>query len=155
MIAEEAALKGSSLILLLALAGCGSPVADQPANQVKSGSEEAATAPQEAVPPLAGQWTVTEINGIRPAQVWPMIVEATDDRFTVTSECRTFVWTVSQERNLIQFSRLAGRECPRVRSPSEEVVEKPIDLANIAMFSEEGREVLLSGPGGTLKMRRR
>jgi len=28
-------------------------------------------------------------------------------------------------------------------------------MANIAMFSDEGRDVLLSGPGGTLKMRRR
>jgi hypothetical protein len=42
-----------------------------------------------------------------------------------------------------------------MRSPAEEILERPIDLANIAMFSEEGREVLLTGPGGSLAMRRR
>ncbi|HXH53812.1 MAG TPA: hypothetical protein VNH53_10370 [Sphingomicrobium sp.] len=143
------------MLLLIALAGCDSPPSDQPANQANSTTEQAATAPQEAVPPLAGQWTVTEINGIRPAQVWPMAVDVTDELFTLTSECRRFAWGIRQEGHLVTFTRRAGRDCPRVRSPSEEVVEKPIDMANIAMFSDEGRDVLLSGPGGTLKMRRR
>ncbi|HVL78361.1 MAG TPA: hypothetical protein VM346_03640 [Sphingomicrobium sp.] len=141
-----------AVVSTLLCAGC-SPASEQaPANQSEPAPSEQ---PAVEVPPLAGQWTVTQINGARPGQVWPMLVDVTDERFIISSECRRFIWSVSQDRNLVQFSRQGGRDCPRPRSPSEETVERPVDMANIAMFSDEGREVLLTGPGGSLAMRRR
>jgi len=87
--------------------------------------------------------------------VWPMTVEASGGRFTLSSECRSFAWSYTQDRNVVAFTSQPGRDCARVRSPAELSVEKPVSLANIAMFSNEGREVELSGPGGRVAMARR
>jgi hypothetical protein len=35
------------------------------------------------------------------------------------------------------------------------LIEKPLSLANIAMFSNEGRSVEFSGPGGRVSMTRK
>lgn len=143
------------LPLLLLLAACGrEPEQPAAANAAENQADAAAPAPA-AVPSLTGAWTVTQINGAAPEQVWPMTVQVTPDRFTVTSECRTFAWGFRQDRNVVQFSPQAGSDCARVKSPAELVVEKPIGLANIAMFSNEGREVELSGPGGRVTLARR
>jgi hypothetical protein len=141
------------IAVVLAFVGACSPSADQPpANKADS-----AQAPQAApaVPPLAGEWTVTQIDGQAPDQIWPMTATAADGRFIIHSECRQLSWTYRQDRNIVQFAPAAGKECGRVRSPAEHQADKAVKLANIAMFSDEGRAVELSGPGGRLAMTRR
>ena len=133
-------------------AACSPPAEAPPANLAEP---EAAAAAQAEAPSLDGAWTVTAINGAPPAQVWPMTVEIAGGSFALTSECRRMEWGISQDRNIVRFTPRPGRECARVKSPAELMVEKPIGLANIAMFSNEGSEVELSGPGGRIAMSRR
>jgi hypothetical protein len=64
-------------------------------------------------------------------------------------------WSLKQDRNLVQFTPVPGGECARVRSPAEIVADKTIKLANIVVFSNEGRSAQVSGAGGTLSMTRR
>jgi hypothetical protein len=145
----------SILPLLLLLSACEG--AQQPADKVVGNEANAVTADQApaAAPSLVGGWTVTQINGAAPVQVWPMTVAVTADRFTLTSECRQMAWGLKQDRNVVRLTPQAGRDCARVRSPAELTIEKPLNLANIAMFSNEGRQVELSGPGGRVTLTRR
>ena len=137
-------------IAALSLAACSQP-AEQPAtNEVAA--EEAAPVP---IPSLEGEWVVEQGNSKPLDQLWPMTVEATKDRFTITSECRTMSWTFKQDRNFVQFTPATGVECGRVRSPAELLANNTVKLANTVVFSEEGRAVQISGPGGTLSMTRR
>jgi len=145
-------MKQTVLAVSLLLAACSPSAEPPPANGAEPQTEAAAPS---AVPPLAGSWTVTAINGEAPGQVWPMTVEASAGRFTLKSECRSFSWAYTQDRNLVRFTSQPGRDCARTRSPAELMVEKPVDLANIAMFTDEGRSVELSGPGGRVSMTRR
>jgi hypothetical protein len=142
------------LILGLALAACSKPAEQQPAANNAAAPEANAVA-QAPVPSLEGEWVVDQTNGKTPDQVWPMTAEATKDRFTIHSECRTMSWTYTQNRNLVTFTPVAGGECSRVRSPAEDIANATVKLANIAMFSDEGRTVQISGPGGTISMSRR
>jgi hypothetical protein len=139
--------------IVLLLSACGQPAEQPAANQ----AEPQAAEQQEAapVPSLAGSWTITTINGAAPDQVWPMTVSVGEGRFTIASECRRMAWSFNQDRNIVELEPAAGADCPRVRSPAEIAIEKPLNLANIAIFSNEGAEVQLSGPGGTVTMVRR
>lgn len=149
-------VKSSSLMLLLLLCACG-PTAEEPANQAEPAASQPARSEQEkrVIPSLAGQWTVTHINQAAPRQTWPLEAAVTDSRLTLQSECVRMAWDYRQDGNIVQFTSVPVESCERVLSPAEEMVSEPIGLANIAMFSNEGREVLLSGPGGTVAMRRR
>jgi len=144
-----------SLAAAFAAAAC-SLDAEAPADNNVAEANTATPEPtQSTVPSLAGSWTITQINGNAPGQVWPMTAQVTQDRFTLQSECRTFGWGFKQDRNIVQLTPSAGKDCGRVRSPAELIVEKPISLANIVMFSDEGRSAELSGPGGRIAMTRK
>ena len=142
-------------LAILALAAC-SKDAPPPANDVNTAETNTAEAPA-AVPSLVGSWTVDQINGRAPDQVWPMTASITADKFVLASECRKLGYDFHQDRNMIHLapSASASASCGRTKSPAEQVVEKPLSLANIAMFSNEGRSVELSGPGGRIMMTRK
>lgn len=139
-------------IAVLSLAACSQP-AEQSANE--AASAEANDVAQAPVPSLEGEWVVEQGNSKPLDQLWPMTAEATEDRFTITSECRKMSWTFKQDRNFVQFTPAGGVECGRVRSPAELLADSTVKLANTAVFSEEGRAVQISGPGGTLSLTRR
>ena len=144
------------LLAALALAACSKdapPVANETDNAAAANS--AAEAPA-AVPSLVGSWSVTQINGRAPDQVWPMTVQVTPDTLVLTSECRKMGYSFHQDRNIIHLepSASASASCGRVKSPAEQVIEKPLGLANIAMFTGENN-VELTGPGGRIAMTRR
>ena len=139
-------------VALLSIAACSNR-AEQPAanNTVAVEANEEA----QAVPSLEGEWVVEQGNGKALDQIWPMTAEVTKDRFTIVSECRKMSWTFKQDRNFIQFTPGAGVECARVRSPAELLADSTVKLANTVVFSDEGRTVQISGPGGTISMTRR
>jgi hypothetical protein len=137
--------------LALSLAAC-SPSAEQPpANQVESPAPEE----KKPVPSLEGEWVVDQLNGGALDQTWPMTAEATAERFTIVSECHRLRYEMSQQGNIVKFTQVPGDDCARFKSPAEQLAEKSVKLANIAMFSDDGRTVQLSGPGGTVSMSRR
>ena len=140
---------------ILSLAACSDQADQQPPAANEGAAVEANEAAQAAVPSLEGEWVVEQANGKAPDQIWPMTAEATKDRFTIVSECRKMSWTFKQDRNLIQFTPSAGVECGRVRSPAELLANNTAKLANTVIFSDEGRAVQISGPGGTISMTRR
>ena len=142
-------------LAVLCLAAC-SKETPAPANNANSVETNTAEAPA-AVPSLVGLWTVSQINGAAPDQIWPMTAEITADKFVLTSECRKLGYDFHQDRNIIHLTPSAAisANCGRVKSPAEQAIEKPLSLANIAMFSNEGRSVEFSGPGGRVMMSRR
>lgn len=142
------------LPVFLALAACGQPAEQPAANRAEPAAEQPEVAP---VPSLEGEWTISRINGAAPDQVWPMNVSIGGGRLLIRSECRTMAWSFRQDRNIVQLEPDPGAsaDCARVRSPAEVLVEKPIELANIAMFSNDGREVQLTGPGGSVTIAQR
>ena len=137
--------------LALSLAAC-SPSAEQPpANQAESPAPEE----KKPVPSLEGEWVVDQLNGGALDQTWPMTAEVTADKFTIVSECHRLRYEMSQQGNIVKFTQVPGDDCARFKSPAEQLAEKSVKLANIAMFSDDGRTVQLSGPGGTVSMSRR
>jgi len=140
-----------SMVALL-IAACSQPAEQPAANNTVETNE---TAQAAAVPSLEGEWVVEQLNGKNPDQIWPMTAEATKDRFSIVSECRTMSWTFKQDRQFVQFTPVPGGECGRVRSPAELLANNTAKLANTAIFSEDGRSVQISGPGGTISMSRR
>ena len=140
------------LPFLLCVAAC-SPAAEQPAaNQAEASAAQEEAAP---VPALAGNWNVTAINGKPLTQIFTMTAAVTGDRLTINSDCVAMTWSYRQDRNLVTFTKVSTRECPRGRTLNEDQAEKALGMANIAIFSDEGREVQLSGAGGTVTMTRR
>ena len=145
-------MKPLTMIAVLCLAGC-SPAEEQPAaNQVEKPA--AAKKPAE-VPSLAGEWNVTALGGQPLKQVFPMTVSVDADKMTVHSECLTFVWSYTQNRNIVAFLPVSAGRCGRNQTTNENEIERAIKGANIALFSPDGREVQLSGNGGTATMTRR
>jgi len=142
-----------SPLLVLSIAACSQPAEQR--NTVNNDTAASNEVAQAAVPSLEGEWVVEQLNGNNPDQIWPMTAEATKDHFTIISECRKMSWTFKQDRNLIQFTPSAGVECGRVRSPAELLASNTAKLANTVIFSDEGRAVQISGPGGTISMTRR
>ena len=140
-------------IAVLSVGACSQPVEQLPANEATN--VEANDVGEAEIPSLEGEWVVEQGNSKPLDQLWPMTAEATEDRFTLTSECRKMSWTFKQDRNLVQFTPAAGVECGRVRSPAELLANNTVKLANTVVFAEEGRAVQISGPGGTLSLTRR
>ena len=148
-------MKRVVVLLALPIAAC-SPSSEQlAANNVATETNQAAAAPKAAVPSLEGEWVVDQLNGNPPNQTWPMTVEATSDHLTITSECHRFSYAMEQKGNIVKFTQSPDVGCGRFRSPAEFIAEKAVKLGNIAIFSDEGRSVQLSGPGGTMTMSRR
>ena len=159
---KERVMTRAVLPILVLVSACGQGAEQPQANSAgnAAANQAAANAAQPAaaaVPSLVGEWTITSINGRAPDQIWPMVARVTADSFTIQSECRRMAWTFRQDRNVIQLAPDPGSstDCARVRSPAELMIEKPVGLANIAMFGSDGREVELTGPGGRVTMTRR
>jgi len=140
-------------VFALSMAACSQPAEQTAANNAETA--QANEAAQAAVPSLEGEWVVEQLNGKNPDQIWPMTAEATKDRFSIVSECRTMSWSFKQDRQFVQFTPVPGGECGRVRSPAELLASSTAKLANTAIFSGDGRSVQISGPGGTISMSRR
>jgi hypothetical protein len=140
-----------SMLAVLCVAGC-SPTADEPAaNQVEKPAE---TKPAEP-PSLTGEWDVTALGGQALQQVFPMRASFAGGQMTVRSECVTFVWNYTQDRNVVAFKPISSRGCGRNQTTNENEIERAMKGANIALFAQEGREVQLSGNGGTATLSRR
>jgi hypothetical protein len=140
------------LILTLSLAAC-SPSADETsANKVEA--PVAQEKPAE-VPTLAGDWNETASGSQPLTQVFPMTASVSKDQVVISSECVTFNWGYTQDRNAVTFKPGAVRHCARNQTQNENEVQRAIDRANIALFSNEGREVQLSGSGGTVTLTRK
>jgi hypothetical protein len=140
-------------VIALSIAACSQSAEQTAANN--AAAADANETAQAAVPSLEGEWVVEQLSGKEPDQIWPMTAEVTKDKFTIVSECRRMSWAMKQDRNLVQFTPAPGVECGRVRSPAEIVADKAVKLANIVVFSDEGRSVQVSGAGGTVSMTRR
>ena len=139
-------------LFLALLASCG-PTAEQTATnqeQIPANKQQAAPAA-----PLAGKWTVTEMDGQPLTQIFPMTASAAGNRLTINSDCVAMSWEYRQDRNMVSFGQPSLKECPRGRTLDEDRVERSIGNAKIALFSEGGRKVQLSGAGGTVTMARR
>ena len=140
-----------SMLAVLCVAGC-SPTADEPAaNQVEKPAE---TKPAEP-PSLTGEWDVTALGGQALQQVFPMRASFAGGQMTVRSECVTFVWNYTQDRNVVAFKPISSRGCGRNQTTNENEIERAMKGANIALFAQDGREVQLSGNGGTATLTRR
>jgi hypothetical protein len=141
-----------SMLAVLCVAGC-SPTTDEPAaNQV----ERPVTETKPAEPPaLTGEWDVTALGGQPLQQVFPMRASFAEGQMTVRSECVTFVWNYTQDRNIVAFKPVSSRGCGRNQTTNENEIERAMKGANIALFAQEGREVQLSGNGGTATLARR
>ena len=141
-------------IIVLGLGACSKEA--PPATKMNDAVEvNAAAEAPAAVPSLVGSWTVIQINGRAPDQVWPMTARMSADTFVLTSECREMGYGFHQDRNIVHLTPNAAVSvnCGRVKSPAEQIIEKPLSLANIAMFSGEDN-VEFSGPGGRIAMTR-
>jgi hypothetical protein len=141
-----------TMIAVLGLAAC-SPAEDRPA--ANEAEEPAAVEKPAEVPSLAGEWSVTALSGQPLKQVFPMTASIAEGRMTVRSECVTFVWSYTQERNIVAFKPVSVGHCGRNQTTNENEIERAMKGANIALFSPDGREVQLSGNGGTATLTRR
>ncbi|MCH8616819.1 META domain-containing protein [Sphingomonas sp. SM33] len=145
-------MKQLTMIATLLVAAC-SPSANEPAaNQTE---KPAAREKPADVPSLAGEWSVTALGGKPLQQVFPMTASITADKATVHSECVTFAWSYTQDGNIVAFSPMSTGHCGRNQTTNENEIERALKGANIALFSKEGREVQLSGNGGTATLTRR
>jgi hypothetical protein len=145
-------MKRLMTIAALLVVGC-SPAANEPAaNQAEKPAVQEKPAD---VPSLAGEWSVTALGGKPLQQVFPMTASITADKATVHSECVTFVWSYTQNRNIVAFTPVSTGHCGRNQTTNENEIERALKGANIALFSNEGREVQLSGNGGTATLTRR
>lgn len=146
-----AAMKTSTLPVLLLVAACSpapqEPVADQT-------EPVAAEKKVEPVPALVGEWTVSRVNDRALSQPHPMAASFADDRLSIRSECVAMVWEYSQDRNIVSFTSPSEQGCPGARSGDETEAKRAVTLANVAMFSNDGQEVQLSGAGGSLTITR-
>ena len=138
-------------VLLLLLAAC-TPSAEEPVNEAQAPAAEEEAA---AVPSLAGEWSVVQINGRDLTQAHAMNASFAGDRLTISSDCVRLGWDYSQNRNIVTFGSASDSGCPGSRMPDENQIKGVISQANIAMFSGNGQEVQLSGPGGSVTMTRR
>ncbi len=141
------------LPLLLLMAACSPAAEESVANRADSPvAEEAEVAP---VPPLAGEWSITAVDGAPLNQVFDMAASVTDDRLTIDSECVTMAWEYTQNRNAVTFTPVPAVTCARMQTQNEDQVEQAVGGANMALFLEDGDEVHLSGSGGMVTMTRR
>ena len=141
-----------TIAAILGLAGC-SPAPEQPA--ANTAEAPVAEAKPAEVPALTGEWNVTALGGQPLQQVFPMTASVAGDRLTVRSECKTFVWNYTQDRNMVGFKSVSAGGCARNQTTNENEIERAMKGANIALFTGEGREVQLSGNGGTATLTRR
>ena len=137
----------------LLLIGCGQPEqAAAPSND----TAQAAPAPKAPVPALKGEWRVAAITGA-PVTGTPMTMTIAGGSAKLTVGCIRRTSTFTQDRNTVDFafpSTTAG-DCARLPSAQEDLMFVALGDANVAIFDQDGREVTLSGTGGTVTLERR
>ena len=146
-------MKRLMMLAALCVASCSPPDSQPVANEANSAA--ASVEKPAVVPSLAGEWSVTALGGQPLQQVFPMTASFNDDRMTVRSECMTFVWSYTQDRNIVGFEPVSAGRCGRNQTTYENEIERAIKVSNIALFTREGQEVRLSGNGGTATLTRR
>jgi hypothetical protein len=137
-----------ALVALLLTANCSQQ--DRPAPPANDvAAAPAAPKAKAEVPLLKGSWTVAGGNGLT--------ATFADNRLVLAEGCLRRAWTYTQNRNSVAFTSAPGgsSNCGTMPSRALESAFGPISDANIAVFSADGREVTLSGLGGTHQLARR
>ena len=146
---------GWFLPALLLVSACASETDEAQQPQEQAEQAETPASEQEAVPSLAGSWSVASIEGADLTQYYDMNATVTDDRFTIESECVRIAFDYRQDRNIVSFDPVQAAGCERMRTHNEDQIGPIIDQANIAIFSDGGDTVELTGPGGRVTLTRR
>ena len=140
--------------VLLMAAGCG----QQPASNADAGNIAEAAEPEAAaaVPPLDGDWQVTEIDG-RALAGSAMSASFANGRLQVMAGCNRRAWSFTQKRNILSFTAdpSGSGNCENPPTAAQDAAFHALDLATIAIFDKEGKEASLSGSGGNLTIVRR
>ena len=139
---------------LLAVSACNQQDASAPARN--EAPAETAAAPAE-VPSLEGGWRVTGVGGVPDAGSAGMTASFGGGTVTLATGCLRRAWTYTQSKNLVSFtaspsgSANCGGQAPGVAA---ETAYAALGAANMAVFMKDGKQVSLSGTGGTLTMER-
>ena len=143
------------IIALLLVAACDKQDnnAIPPANKAAA---PAAPAVAAEVPSLEGDWKVSSIGG-RDAARSSMIAAIGGGKASISAGCFRRAWTYTQNRNAVTFtaSPNGSSNCGQPPSGDQDAAYSAINDANIAIFGKDGKEVSLSGTGGTLTLQRR
>ena len=105
------------------------------------------------VPALKGEWRVVTVSG-NPAT---MALSVGDGRATMSAGCLRRGFTYTQDRNRVAFAAAPAGSSNCGRSPrgDEEAAFAALGESNMAIFGKDGRDLTLSGFGGTLTLERR
>jgi hypothetical protein len=140
-----------TLAALLLTASCSQQQQPAPpANDVAAApAAPAAPRAKAEIPSLKGSWTITGAGGVT--------ATFAGGRVVLSEGCVRRAWTYTQNRNSVAFTSAPGgsSNCGGSSSSALDRVYGPLSDANLAVFSADGREVTLSGLGGTLQLARR
>ena len=136
-------------VALLLTANCSRQEQPAPAPANDVAATPAAPAPKAAVAALKGSWKVTGPSGLT--------ATFTGAQATLASGCMRRAWTYSQTGNTVAFKSSPGgsSNCGQSPSAAQEGAFSTLDEANLAVFGDDGRTVMLSGLGGTLQLEQR
>lgn len=106
------------------------------------------------VPSLEGAWKVTSVGNDRGTG---LILTLGKGKATLSAGCLRRGFTYKQHRNQVAFaSAPAGsRSCGSAPSAGQEAAFAALPDANLAVFGTDGRDVTLTGYGGSLTLERR
>ncbi len=140
------------LFALLLVTACDRQEPAPPANAVAEAPPPPAA--KAAVPSLKGDWRVVTVSGNPGGS---LALSVGDGQASMSAGCLRRGFTYTQDRNTVAFaSAPAGStNCGRSPSGAEEAAFAALGDANMAIFGKDGRDVTLSGFGGTLALERR
>ena len=144
------------ILALLLMAAC-----DKQDSSVVPPANEAAAAPAvptaaAETPSLEGSWKVSMVGG-RDVAGLGMTAAIGGGKASISTGCFRRAWTYTQNRNVVAFAAApsGSSNCSTPPNGDEESANSAISDANIAIFGKDGKEVSLSGTGGTLTLQRR
>ncbi|MCJ7421145.1 hypothetical protein [Sphingomicrobium astaxanthinifaciens] len=138
-------------LLLVACADAEAPEDPDVQDAAALGTQE--PAPEAAELALDGQWQVIAHNNLKLPSVFPAIARFGDDgTMTVNSACVTMRFALNREGNMIAPEHLGTDTggCDRPQTDGEVLIEDVVPQSNI--IADTGHELLISGPGGTLRL---
>lgn len=146
-------IRSLALAASLTLAACQQQEAPPPSNEatVQPPAEKA------EVPSLAGDWSVTKLDGKDVAGLG-MSASFRSGQASLATGCIRRAWTYTQDRNIVSFTTNPGgsSNCGGSTPGADaETAYAALERANIAIFAREGKEASLSGTGGNLTLERR
>ena len=147
-----------TIAALLSIAACSQKEqAPAPANESNKVASTAASAAEQVVPALEGQWTVAAIDGAPIGAASAMTASFAGGKAVISSGCLKRGWTYSQKRNVVTFTNDPGSSanCGGGPSGEQESAYIALEKASIAIFNKDGGEASLSGAGGNLTLKRR